>query len=78
MFATTLRRDNKIAVSIDTERHMKQQRKHDLEFFEDAPWPVRVRVLAMRYVFFLILAALISGPVIDLKQQVLSLLKGVL
>jgi hypothetical protein len=57
---------------------MKQQHKHDLEYFKDAPWRVRVRVLAMRYIFFLTLAALISGPVVELKQQVLSLLKGVL
>lgn len=57
---------------------MKQQHKHDLEYFTDAPWPVRVRVLAMRYIFFLALAAVMSGAVLEMKQQFFSLLKGVL
>lgn len=38
---------------IDKERHMKQQRKHILEFFKRDPWPVKVGVLAMWFLFLL-------------------------
>jgi hypothetical protein len=40
---------------------MKPQRKHILEFFKNDPWQVRVGVLAMQLIFFLALAALLSG-----------------
>lgn len=32
---------------------MKQQRKHILEFFKRDPWPVKVGVLAMWFLFLL-------------------------
>lgn len=54
-------RDGKIAVSIDTEPHLKQQRKHVLEFFQKDPWPVRVGVLAMWLIFLLTLVVFMSG-----------------
>lgn len=57
---------------------MKQQNKHDLEYFKDAPWQVRVRVLAMRYIFFIALTALMSGAVEKLPRQIVSLLRGLL
>ena len=50
-----------MVVSIDTERHMKQQRKHVLEFFQKDPWPVRVGVLAMWLTFLLAVAVVFSG-----------------
>jgi hypothetical protein len=67
-------RDGRIAVSIDTERHMKRQRKHVLEFFQKDPWPVRVGVLAMWFIFLLTLAALMT----DKAPRLAIFLKGLL
>jgi len=66
-----------MAVSIDTEPHMKQQRKHVLEFSQKDPSPVRVGVLAMWLIFLLVLVVLLSR-VTDKLPGLALLLKGVL
>jgi hypothetical protein len=66
-----------MVVSIDTERHMKQQRKHVLEFFQKDPWPVRVGVLAMWLTFLLAVAVVFSG-LPDKFKGLIFLLKGLL
>ena len=70
-------RDGRMAVSIDMEPYMKQQRKHVLEFFQKDPWPVRVGVLAMWLIFLLGLVSLLSRATEKLPGLAL-LLKGVL
>lgn len=53
---------------------MKRQRKHVLEFFQKDPWPVRVGVLAMWFIFLLTLAALMT----DKAPRLAVFLKGLL
>lgn len=55
---------------------MTTKKKHDLEYFQKDPWPVRVFVLAMKHAYSLALAVLLSTSIAKLPSLI-SLLKSI-